>query len=349
MSQPIRVLIVDDSALMRLSITRFLETDPAIQVVGSARDGREALERIIELRPDVLTLDIEMPHIDGLTALQRIMAECPLPVIMLSSRTKYGARSTIQALMRGAVDFVPKPDDLHDTHSVMAELIEKIKAVAPVQPRAPLPDIPVAVPHRKPELQSLRHTDWVVVIGASTGGPRALEQLFANLPPRLSAAVMVVQHMPAGFTQTLAQRLNENYPFRIREAADHDQLARGLALLAPGNQHLRFTQHRRIALDSGPRRNHVRPSIDVTMESAVEMYGSRVIGVLLTGMGTDGTAGARCIKAAGGQVIAEHESTCVVYGMPRSVIEAGLADLVVPLPDMAAAIARVASYERLGV
>lgn len=348
MSQPIRVLIVDDSAFMRVSIARHLERDPAIQVVGSARDGIEALERIAQLRPDVLTLDVEMPRMDGITALQRIMAECPTPVVMLSSRTQQGARTTIQALMRGAIDFVPKPDGLRDAQTVMAELIDKIKAAAGARPLAPPLRAPMVSAGGKAAPQALQSGDPVIIIGASTGGPHALEQVFANLPAQLPAAIVVIQHMPAGFTQSLAQRLNDTHPFSIREATDGDQLARGLALLAPGDAHLRFSRHGRVALDGGPRRNHVRPSIDVAMESAVEQYGSRVIGVVLTGMGMDGTAGARCIKAAGGNVIAEHESTSIVYGMPRSVIEAGLADLVAPLPDLAAAIVRMAGNGRAG-
>lgn len=349
MSRPIRVLIVDDSAFMRVSIARYLERDPAIAVVGSARDGLEAIERIAELDPDVLTLDVEMPRMDGLAALQRIMADCPLPIIMLSSSTGQGARTTIQALMRGAVDFVPKPDALHDAPTIMDELIAKIKAVATLRPGASASRRPAQPAQPKVEQRRLQPGDQVIVVGASTGGPRALEQLFAGLSAQLPAAVVVVQHMPAGFTQSLAQRLDRTFPFRVKEAAAGDQLARGLALLAPGNVHLCFDQSRRAVLASGPPRNHVRPSIDVTMESAVERYGSRVIGVVLTGMGIDGTAGARCIKAAGGHVIAEHESTCVVYGMPRSVIEAGLADVVAPLPDLSAALMRMVLHGRLGV
>lgn len=349
MNQPIRVLIIDDSAFMRVMLARYLAHEPAIQVVGSARDGIEALQQIAELRPDVLTLDIEMPRMDGLTALQRIMAECPTAVVMLSSRTQHGARSTIQALMRGAVDFVPKPDGMHDPQQIIIELIAKIKAAAIARPLAPAVRLPTVLPGGNLRPLPLMSSDPVIVIGASTGGPRALEQLFAELPAELPAALVVVQHMPAGFTQTLAQRLNDSYPLCVREAVNGDRLARGLALVAPGDQHLRLSPARCVVLDQGPRRNHVRPSIDITMESVVEQYRSRVIGVVLTGMGVDGTAGVRCIKAAGGQVIAEHESSSVVYGMPRSVIEAGLADQVVPLPNLAALLVRMVAHGRVGI
>jgi len=186
-----------------------------------------------------------------------------------------------------------------------------------------------------------RRGDPVIVIGASTGGPRALQQVLSDLPSELAAAVTVVQHMPPGFTQSLAQRLNERSPLTVQEAASGMPLARGLVLLARGDYHLQFGSGDRVVLDQGPRRNHVRPSLDTTMQSAVEHYGSAVIGVVLTGMGCDGQAGAGLIKAAGGKVIAEHESTSVVYGMPRCVIEAGLADRIAPLPEIAAALAEL--------
>jgi len=339
----VRVLVVDDSAFMRYTIAKHLETEPAISVVGTARDGLEALAKIPALRPDVVTLDVEMPRMDGLAALQRIMAECPTPVIMLSSVTQRGARTTIQALMRGAVDFVAKPTASADMQVVVQELIVKIKAAAGIRPSTTTDsepsaagDAPASV-HPNPSVgpSALRPGDRVIVIGSSTGGPRALQQVLPNLPGDLPAAIVVVQHMPAGFTAPLAHRLNEASALTIQEAADGDRLARGLALLAPGDYHLRIQGGKQVTLNQGPRVNHVRPSVDVTMQSVVENHGSAVIGVVLTGMGSDGTDGARLIKAAGGRVIAEHESSSVVYGMPRSVVEAGLADVVVPLPEVA--------------
>ena len=341
MGHPVRVLVVDDSAFMRHTLAKHLEADPEISVVGRAHDGLDALAQIPALRPDVVTLDVEMPRMDGLDALRRIMAECPTPVVMLSAHTQQGARATIQALMRGAVDFVPKPSAHADIHSVIKELIVKVKIAAgtPTSPR-PLP--PKHPPPRPPTPKlgprPSRQGDPLVVIGASTGGPRALEQVLSALPADLPAAVTVVQHMPVGFTRALAQRLDESSPLTVREAADGDRVARGLVLLAPGGFHLRFSRRRQMRLDQGPRRNGVRPAVDVTMESAAACHGAAVIGVVLTGMGSDGTLGARHIKAAGGKVIAEHESTSVVYGMPRSVVEAGLADRVVPLPRVAATL-----------
>lgn len=339
----VRVLVVDDSAFLRHTLTKHLEADPGIAVVGRAHDGAEALDQIAALRPDVVTLDVEMPRLDGLAALKRIMAECPTPVVMLSAYTQRGARATIQALMRGAVDFVPKPVAKGDLPSVIDELIAKVKIAAGVNTRpilahpAPL-SVLARLPSRPAQPRGLRRGDTVIVIGASTGGPRALEQVLSGLPADLPAAVVMVQHMPSQFTRALAQRLNESTPITVREAAEGDRLSRGVALLAPGGSHLCFDGSARVTLDKGPRRNGVRPATDVTMESASECFGASVIGVVLTGMGADGTAGAHHIKAAGGRVIVEHASTSVVYGMPRSVIEAGLADRVVPLQKIASTL-----------
>lgn len=348
MVDPIRVLVVDDSPFMRYTIAKHLSSDPDIVVVGSATDGLDALSKIPALTPDVVTLDVEMPRMDGLTALEHIMHDCPTPVVMLSSLTQRGTRTTIQALMRGAVDFVAKPTTSTDMRAVVMDLSVKIKAAACTQPSEPparqngtrpMP-LPAAPPQKtnKTGLRPFKDGDPVVVIGASTGGPRALQQVLSGLPSDLPAAVAVVQHMPPGFTRSLAQRLNELSGLTVQEAAEGDRLALGLALLAPGDFHLKFESGKKVSLDHGARRNHVRPAVDVAMETAAQLYGSAVIGVVLTGMGSDGAVGARCIKEAGGRVIAEDESTAVVYGMPRSVIEANLADEVVPLPAVAAKI-----------
>ncbi len=334
---PIRVLVVDDSAFMRHTIAKHLEADPDVTVVGRAHDGLHALAQIPALKPDVVTLDVEMPNMDGLDALRRIMAECPTPVVMLSAYTQRGARATIQALMRGAVDFVPKSTVRAELDNVIEELIGKVKIAAgtPTSPRLPSPPPRPRPPTPRLRPRPVRKGDTLIVIGASTGGPRALQQILSELPADLPAAVTIVQHMPSGFTGALAQRLDESSPLTVHEAAHGDRLARGLALLAPGGSHLQFNGRRQVSLDQGPRRNGVRPAVDVSMESAAACYGAAVIGVVLTGMGSDGTLGAKCIKAAGGRVIAEHESTSVVYGMPRSVIKAGLADRVAPLPEVA--------------
>ena len=351
MASPIRVLIVDDSAFIRQSVAKHLPVaDPDIQVVGSARDGLDALTQVLALKPDVVILDVEMPRMDGLTALRRIMAECPTPVVMLSAFTQRGTSATVQALMRGAVDFVPKPDATIDLKVVIQELCFKVKNAAHARPATlPAPDSAPAVAPPKLSPRLLQRDDPLVVIGASTGGPRALQQVLVNLPAELPAAILVVQHMPAGFTRSLAQRLHQMSPLRVQEAEPGDRLARGLVLLAPGNFHLYLTQNGQIRLDQAPRRNHVRPAVDITLESAAAQYGRLVIGIILTGMGVDGTAGARCIKAAGGRIIAEHESTSVVYGMPQSVVAAGLADRVVPLPAVAPLLLEWIRYGTSGV
>ncbi len=351
MSSSLSVLIVDDSTFIRHVVAKHLEADPDITVVGSARDGLEALARIPALNPDVVILDVEMPHMDGLTALKRIMTECPTPVVMLSALTQRGASTTIRALMRGAFDFVPKPSAKVDIHTVIEELKVKIKAAAS-STRLATGQLPQSGPltiRSRQGPQLLQRGDAIIVIGASTGGPRALQQVLSRLPANLPAAVLVVQHMPPGFTQSLAQRLNEICPLRVQEAAEGDRLARGLVLLAPGDFHLQFKGRRQVTLDQGPRRHHVRPAVDVTMESAAEYHGSQVIGVVLTGMGTDGTAGAHQIKAVGGQIIAEHESTSAVYGMPASVIKAGLADQVLPLPKIAPTLLKLVNHGRNGI
>jgi two-component system, chemotaxis family, protein-glutamate methylesterase/glutaminase len=340
MERPIRVLVVDDSAFTRHVLEKGLEADADIHVVGRARDGVEALDQIAALEPDVITLDVEMPRMDGLTALRRIMKERPTPVVMLSALTHRGARETIQALMRGAVDFVPKPSTTLDIERVMEELIAKIKiaALTPITPDYKKPAPPEPQPTTRIAPRAFRRGDPVIVIAASTGGPRALQEVLSTLPADLPAAVILVQHMPPNFTQALAERLNQKSPLTVYEAANGDRLARGLALLAPGDFHLTFSTPKQLRLNQNPRRNGVRPSADVTMESAAVNHGKVTIGAVLTGMGADGTDGARYIKAGGGRVIAEHESTSVVYGMPRSVIEAGLADRIVPLSEVSATL-----------
>jgi two-component system chemotaxis response regulator CheB len=322
-------------------LSKHLEAEPGITVVGQAHNGLDALEKILLLKPDVVTLDVEMPRMDGLAALQRIMAECPTPVIMLSAFTQRGARPTIQALMRGAVDFVPKPADTN-VRSIIEELSDKVKIAAGTHPVPSfLPPLSSPAYKPKPGPRPFHHGDPLIVIGASAGGPRALQKILPDLPVGLPAAITVVQHMPPTFTRSLAQRLNENCALTVQEAASGDRLARGLVLVAPGDFHLRFQGRQRIVLDQGPRRNHMRPAVDVSMESAARRHGAAVIGVILTGMGADGTSGARHIKAAGGTVIAEHESTSTVYGMPRNVVEAGLADRVIPLPKIAPTLQRL--------
>ncbi len=338
MNSPIRTLIVDDSVFICHTLAGHLKNIPEIEVVGIAHNGIDGLAQARSLKPDVIVLDVEMPRMDGLTTLQHIMTECPTRVIMFSVLTKRGARTTVQALMRGAVDFVSKPDAKFDIYNVIDQLIVKIKTTAQTKVTAALPTAEPAPPSAKAGLQLRQKEDLLIVIGASTGGPRALQQILCSLPATFPAAIAIVQHMPANFTRSLAQRLHELCPLRVQEAATGDRLARGLVLLAPGDFHVQFKESGQIVLDQGPRRHFVRPSVDVTMESAAQLFGSSVIGVVLTGMGSDGTDGARAIKAAGGRVVVEHESTSIVYGMPQSVVAAGLADYIKPLPTIASTL-----------
>ncbi|MCC6174132.1 MAG: chemotaxis response regulator protein-glutamate methylesterase [Chloroflexi bacterium] len=362
---PIRVLVVDDSVLIRQSVRRILDADPDIEVVDVARDGLEALLKIEKHRPAVVTLDVEMPNLDGLTTLRLLMERFPCPVVMLSSLTAEGAEATVRALAHGAVDFLQKPNGSSGgISSIAAELVGKVKHAAQARVRRPLPGTsprPGAPP--QPGAAQTRLTgalagrpassapapvsfadpgvepDRLLVIGSSTGGPRALAEVVASLPADLPCATIIVQHLPAGFTKSLAERLDQGSPLAVAEARDGDHLAVGRVLLAPGDFHLKVIG-RRVQLDSGPRLHGVRPSVDITLETAAATFGSAVLTAILTGMGEDGTPGARAVKAAGGLVLAEDESTCVVFGMPRAVVEAGLADEVVPLDQMAAAIGR---------
>jgi two-component system chemotaxis response regulator CheB len=334
----IRVLVVDDSAFMRRVVGEAISAQPDMQLAGTAINGLDALLKVEQLQPDVVTLDVEMPEMDGLTALRHLMSRYPRPVVMLSSVTREGAVTTLRALNIGAVDFVAKPSGAIslDFHRVRDELIEKIRiaAGARVRPAAParLPIEPAKPRPTNPYFERL------VVIGSSTGGPRALGSLVPALPVDGRTAYVIVQHMPAGFTRSLAERLDGLSKLSVREAAAGDRLSADTAMLAPGDFHLRLTARGGIELDSGPKVHGVRPSVDVTLLSAAQHFGSRTLAVILTGMGHDGADGSQAIKHAGGSVYAEDESTCVVWGMPRAVFERGLADRVVPLDGMADAV-----------
>ena len=339
----IRVLVVDDSATVRAVLARRLDADPTLEVVGRAADGLEALELIAELRPDVVTLDIEMPRLDGLGTLERIMDECPTRVVMVSSLTAEGADATIRALELGAIDFIEKPSfgGVAAPHAVAGEVSQKVRhaAGARLTRLRPRPERPPAVP---PPLG--RESRWLpkkVLIGSSTGGPQALRQVLTSLPGDLGVPVVIVQHMPGGFTRSLAQRLDELSPLSVQEAAPGSRMEVGKALIAPGGFHLTLDGDGVVALNEDKPECGVRPSINVTAESLARAFGEDVVEVVLTGMGNDGTRGAALIKEAGGSVIAEAEESCVVYGMPRSVVEAGYADRVVSLQGIAGALVRV--------
>ena len=340
--RPVRVLVADDSALMRHQLRRLLEADDDIVVVDTARDGLDALLKTERLQPDVITMDVEMPRLSGLEAVRLLMERFPRPVVMLSSQTSAGAETTVRALALGAIDFVAKPLGLGDQglSAIADELVGKVKRAASARVRRPLPAARQNEPGRpRPAQRSGPAAEKLLVIGASTGGPRALAELFAGLPDRLPCAIVVVQHLPAGFTRSLAERLDQCSAVSVAEAQAGDVLAPGRALLAPGDFHLRLTS-RRISLEQGPRQHGVRPSVDTTLEDAAEHFGPAVLAVILTGMGVDGTAGCHAVKARGGLVFSESESSCVVYGMPRAVVQAGLSDRVVPLDRLAPAIVR---------
>lgn len=339
----VRVLVVDDSAFMRFSISNYLNKQSDIRVIGSAQNGEEALSLIPRLKPDVITLDVEMPKLDGISTLKQIMSRFPCPVIMLSSMTKEGAVETIQALTLGAFDFVTKPEQKANVNAVMEEVAQKIRRATQAKVWSP-PKRTSFIPKQDPTQKSYKQVrgkskhEPVVVIGSSTGGPRALNTVIPALPKDLAAPVMVIQHMPAGFTRSLAERLDTLSPLKVKEAVPGDTLKVGQVLLAPGGFHTVFDRSEQATMNQNPAVHGVRPAVDVTLTSIVQLYGDQVISVILTGMGHDGTNGSGLVKAAGGKVVTEDESSCVVWGMPRSVYEAGFADIVVPLNDIAGTI-----------
>lgn len=346
--QPVRVLVVDDSAFMRYTITQHLAKYPEIQVVGTARDGQEALDLIPKLNPDVITLDVEMPRLDGLSTLREIMAENPRPVLMLSSLTTEGALETIQALTLGAVDFVAKPSNKANITAVMDDVAQKIIRASqarvwkvPRNSATVQPPPPAIKASSAKGVKPFRSGAPLLIIGSSTGGPRALNNLVPFLPDSLPAAVLIIQHMPAGFTHSLAERLDHVSPLKVKEAEPGDRLEIGKILLAPGGFHMMVDREGVISLNQNPTVHGVRPAIDVTVTSTVPHFGKNTLDVILTGMGSDGTTGAVLVHQAGGKVFAEDESTCVVYGMPRSVVEAGVADQVQPLTAMPQAITKM--------
>ncbi len=346
MAPKIKVLVVDDSAYARTVISARLAADPQIEVVGQAGDGIEALIKIGALRPDVVTLDVVMPRMDGLEALRHIMREYPLPVIMVSALTRAGAEVTVRALELGAFDFVLKPmrGGAPAVHSLTDELCSKVKLAVRANIASSLTAARKAEagpPTKGAAKSNYAWQDRTVIIGSSTGGPQALRTVLTSFPADAAVPILVVQHMPAGFTRSLAERLNELGPLPVEEAQPGSKVQAGRVLIAPGGLHMTVTKSGQIRLNDGPPECGVRPSVNVTMASAVEAYGASTIGVVLTGMGSDGTRGAGLIKAAGGQVIVEDESTCVVYGMPKSVVDAGYADRVLPLPRIASEIVRL--------
>jgi two-component system chemotaxis response regulator CheB len=341
----VKVLVVDDSAFIRNTLTGMLISDPEIEVIGIARDGIEAVEKVASLKPDIVTLDVEMPRMDGIEALKRIMAQNPVPVLMVSSLTTDGAKTTLDALDLGAVDFIPKNlSDLSVNIVKIKEiLIDKIKSIAK-KGIIPTPVITSAEPLKMPkpsEYKSHRKTG-VIVIGSSTGGPKALQNVISKLPKEFPAPILIAQHMPPNFTGPFAERLNHISDVYVKEAEDREPLKKGTVYIAPGRGHMGVLRKKitetLIDISSNSGEYIYKPSVDALMLSVLEVFSGQVLGVILTGLGNDGEHGMREIKNRGGRTIAQDEETCVVYGMPKSVIQSGLADKVVPIDEIAGEI-----------
>ncbi|MCQ6962925.1 protein-glutamate methylesterase/protein-glutamine glutaminase [Methanolobus chelungpuianus] len=360
----INVLVVDDSALMRKVISDILSEDQEIRVVGTARNGLDAVEKVERLKPDVVTLDVEMPALDGLHALGYIMSECPTPVVMLTAVDPKSAERTLNAFEYGAVDFIQKPSG-NISLNIM-DIANDIRLKVKIASRVDLKKLGFMEEHvnsrenaekkqhvpaaKAPEDTRKKHfsNQKILAIASSTGGPRALEQVIPKLPGNLKVPVVIVQHMPAGFTASLAQRLDMQSQLRVCEARDGDVLEPGIVYIAPGNYHMEIVQKNIngrtsevVSLNQNPREQGVRPCANILFKSLVPLYGQNILAVILTGMGADGADGAEEIKKAGGKVIAEDERSCVVYGMPKAVVQRGLSDSVVTLEKVSEEIVQM--------
>ena len=342
MTERIRVLVVDDSALMRKLIPTILERDPSIEVVGTAMDGSFALKKIEEFRPDVITLDLEMPRMDGIETLRTIMRRAPVPAIVFSTHSKEGAYATLKALALGAVDFVTKPKDAAAGHldAIAVQLIDKIKVAKRVVGRKlPPAVVPLDPVKQKKREQAQLPANRIIAIGISTGGPNALQYVLSQIPADFSASIVIVQHMPEGFTDMFARRLDECSAISVQEARSGDLLLAGRALICPGNRHIMVRRMPRgdiaVLSDNLPVNGH-RPSADVLFHAVAQEFGPASVGVIMTGMGEDGAEGLGAIKTAGGLTIAQSEDTCVVSGMPRAAILKGHADKIVSLDALGA-------------
>ena len=359
---PIRVLVVDDSGFFRRRVTEMLNADPRLEVAGAAADGAEAVDQAAKLRPDVITMDIEMPVMDGITAVRRIMASRPTPILMFSSLTTDGAKATLDALDAGAVDYLPKrfEDISRDREEARRQLCERVYSIASggrrrfgrgapppsmttsrVVPGAPVREAPV-----RPAASAARAVPGryrILAIGTSTGGPVALQEVLTKLPQNFPLPILLIQHMPGSFTPAFAQRLNQQCAIAIKEAADGDGLEAGTALLAPGGKQMVVERRGGRAVvriqESRPGQNY-KPSVDETFSSVARAFPGKTLAVVLTGMGADGREGARLLKQGGSNVWAQDEASCVVYGMPAAIAEAGLADEILPLSEIGASIAK---------
>ena len=332
MNDKIKVLVVDDSTVMRKLISDILKNDPQIEVIDTAKTGKEAIEKAKNLKPDVITLDIEMPEMDGITALKILRKEVPqTKVIMFSSLTQEGAKATIESLALGAYDFVPKPSTksfLESVKKIEQDLIPKIKSVVPLK-KIKLIYKPIQI---TPKIKKGIYK--VCGIGVSTGGPQTLLKILPKLPPNFPAPILIVQHMPPLFTKQLAERLNSLSRLRVKEAEEGEFVKDGVVYIAPGDYHMKIKKENsliKIKLHQGPPRNFCRPSVDELFESLAEVYNGKTLALILTGMGNDGKEGAKKIKEKGGVVLAQDAESSIVFGMPKAVIEEGLADEVINL------------------
>ncbi len=350
----VRVLVVDDSAYNRMAISQMCESDPSIQVVGTATDGVDAIARTLRLTPDVITLDLEMPGMDGFTFLRWLMKEQPTPVLIISSRSD--SRSVFRALELGAVDFIAKPESRisRSLEGIRDELVSKLKAVLNLEMGKVRSSIALAT-REAPAMSASPATEpqpegvaiEIVTIASSTGGPPALQAILTSLPKDLAAGIVISQHMPQGFTRSFAERLDRLTPFSVSEAEDGDGIRPGRVLIAPGGSHLlvqRKGQGLAVGLVERAYADKYVPSADRMMISAAETCGAGVLGVVLTGMGNDGSEGVRAIKQRNGQVLVESEESAVIFGMPHEAIRTGVVDKVLPLGKMAAEIARRAGH-----
>jgi len=365
----VKVLVVDDSGFFRRRVSEILSADPNIQVVGTATNGKEAIDQALALKPDVITMDYEMPMMDGITAVRHIMQRCPTPVLMFSSLTHEGARVTLDALDAGAVDFLPKnfEDISRNPEKVKQLLCEKILSIsrsnrrantysAPAPAAAPAPTpapssvssygssaparpAPAPIPARTHAPASSspapkRKAYKLVAIGTSTGGPVALQRVLTQLPANFPAPIVLIQHMPAAFTKAFAERLDKLCRISVKEAEDGDILRPGLALLAPGGKQMMIDGRGAVKILPGDERLNYKPCVDITFGSAAKSYGDKVLAVVLTGMGADGREGARLLKQGGSAIWAQDEASCVIYGMPMAIVKAELADAVYGLDDI---------------
>jgi two-component system, chemotaxis family, protein-glutamate methylesterase/glutaminase len=352
----IRVLVVDDSAFMRKAITIMLESDPNIKVIDTARNGADGVQKVLDLKPDLVTMDIEMPQMDGLTALRKIMDSQPTPVMMISSLTNEGAKVTLDALEMGAVDFIPKQLSYVslDIVKIKETLLQKIKVIHSrrrtlmanysLHKRSSKSGKTLLAPGTIKSVKKslIRKSMDIVAIGTSTGGPPALQKVIPHLPSAMPVGILIVQHMPPHFTRSLAERLNGLSSLHVKEAEHGEPVTAGVAYIAPGDKHMtvrKWGKTSEVQLSDEPSNTLHKPSVDVMMDSIATVYQGRSLGVIMTGMGSDGVNGLRKIKSLGGKIIAQNENSCVVYGMPRAAVDEGLVDKIVPVQNIASEIA----------